>query len=114
MAAKRTSSASRDKRESGKTDPEQISGIGAAAIEGASETSGGTTTDNAAKMAGRILDAIEKLAVMPRRFAAARTRRRLPYELRAIVVRPYKVFYSVEGRAVYVRTIRHGARRPWP
>ena len=70
--------------------------------------------DNAAKMAGRILDAIEKLAEMPRRYAAVRTRRRLPYELRSIVVRPYKVFYSVEGEAVYVRTIRHGARRPWP
>jgi plasmid stabilization system protein ParE len=69
---------------------------------------------NAAKMAGRILDAIEKLAGMPRRYATVRTRRRLPYKLRSIVVRPYKVFYSVEGDAVYVRTIRHGARRPWP
>ena len=69
---------------------------------------------NAAKMAGRILDAVEKLADMPRRYGAVRTRRRLPYELRAIVVRPYKVYYSVEGDAVYVRTIRHGARRPWP
>lgn len=70
--------------------------------------------DNAAKVAGRILDAIEKLALMPRRYAAVRTRRRLSYELRSIVVRPYKVFYSVEGQAVYVRTIRHSARRPWP
>jgi plasmid stabilization system protein ParE len=65
-------------------------------------------------MIARILDAIEELAVAPRRYAVVRTRRRLPYELRATIVRPYKVFYSVEGQAVHVRTIRHGARRPWP
>ena len=70
--------------------------------------------DNAARMIERILDAIEALAESPRRFATVRTRRKLPYELRTTIARPYKVFYSVEGEAVYVRTIRHGARRPWP
>ena len=48
MATKRTS---RDKRKSGKTDPEKISGISAAAIEGASESSGEGSTKNAEKMA---------------------------------------------------------------
>ena len=48
MATKRTS---RDKRKSGKTDPEKISGISAAAIEGASESSGEGSTENAEKMA---------------------------------------------------------------
>jgi hypothetical protein len=48
MATKRTS---RDKRKSGKTDPEQVSGISAAAIEGASESSGEGSTDNAEEMA---------------------------------------------------------------
>jgi hypothetical protein len=48
MATKRTS---RSKRKSGKTDPEQISGISAAAIEGASESSGEGSTENAEKMA---------------------------------------------------------------
>jgi plasmid stabilization system protein ParE len=72
------------------------------------------SSDNAAGMAARILDAIEGLATMPGRFAPARTRRRLDYDLRVVVVRPYKVFYSIEGQAVYIRTIRHGARRPWP
>jgi hypothetical protein len=50
MATKRTT---RDNRKSGKTrktDPEQISGISAAAIEGASE-SAATTSENAEKMA---------------------------------------------------------------
>jgi len=54
------------------------------------------------------------LADLPRRFPQVRTRRRLPYELRALVIRPYKVFYSIEGQGVYVRTIRHTARRPLP
>ena len=51
MATKRTSRASGDKRKSGKTDPQQVSGISAAAIEGASESSGETKTGNAEKMA---------------------------------------------------------------
>ena len=65
-------------------------------------------------MAERLVNAIESLAEMPLRFPVVRSRRKLPYQLRKVVVRPYKVFYSVEGQAVYVRSIRHGARRPWP
>ena len=70
--------------------------------------------DNAARMAERILDAVERLSDLPQRFAVVRTKRKLPYELRKVVVRPYKILYSIEGTVVYVRTIRHGARRPWP
>jgi plasmid stabilization system protein ParE len=70
--------------------------------------------DNAARVAERILDLIDSLADMPQRFALVRTRRRLPYELRKVVVWPYKMFYSIEGTVVSVRTIRHGSRRPWP
>ena len=69
---------------------------------------------NAARMAERILDTIDSLSELPHRFPVVRTRRKLPYELRRVVVRPYKIFYSVEVQTVYIRTIRHGARRPFP
>jgi plasmid stabilization system protein ParE len=70
--------------------------------------------DNAARMIERILDAAHSLEDMPQRHAVIRTRRRLGYEARAVVVGPYRMIYSVDGTAVYVRTVRHGARRPWP
>lgn len=69
---------------------------------------------NAARVAGRILDVVDGLEELPQRFPVVRSRRKLPYELRKVVVWPYKVFYSIEGQLVYVRTIRHGARRLWP
>jgi hypothetical protein len=50
MATKRNTSGKRKAGRSGKTDPEQVSGISAAAIEGASQASD-ETSDNAEKMA---------------------------------------------------------------
>ena len=70
--------------------------------------------DNAARTVQRILDAVAGPGDMPQRYPLVRTRRNFPYQLRKVVVRPYKVFYSIEGDAVHVRTIRHGSRRPWP
>src|SRR5687767_7695814 len=62
-------------------------------LQGIYEWIAADSADQAARMAGRILDAIDSLTDMPHRFAAVRTRRKLPYQLRKVVVRPYKVFY---------------------
>jgi plasmid stabilization system protein ParE len=72
--------------------------------------------ESAARMVERLLQAIDSREEMPRRFAPVPTRRKPPYEPRAVVVRPYRVLYSieVEGSAAHVRATRHGARCPWP
>lgn len=89
--------------------PEALDDLGAIHAHIAADSA-----DNAARMAERILDMVESLTDFPQRFAVVRTRRTLPYELRKAVVWPYKVFYTIEGTVVYVRTIRHGSRLPWP
>lgn len=72
------------------------------------------SAENAARMIERLLEAAYSLDDMPRRHAVIRSRRKLGFEPRAAVVRPYRVIYSIEGGAVHIRAIRHGARRPWP
>jgi plasmid stabilization system protein ParE len=69
--------------------------------------------DNAARMVGRILDAIDRLKSLPHRAIARRQSRKVPHPVRSLPVRPYMVFFRVLGeeRVIRVLTIRHGARR---
>src|SRR5690349_16015930 len=69
--------------------------------------------DNAAKMVGRILAAIEKLEVFPNRTIVEHQSGRIKHPVRSLTVKPYIVYFRVlEGqRAVIVHSVRHGARR---
>ena len=60
----------------------------------------------AARVAGRILQAINRLGQMPRWGRESQLRRR-----RELVVDQYVVVYSIRRGEVVVETITHGARR---
>jgi plasmid stabilization system protein ParE len=68
---------------------------------------------NAARMIGRILDAIDDLAFMPKRFRVAGTSRKHGSLIHARVVRPYIIYYRVDDspKYVFIMEIRHGARQ---
>jgi plasmid stabilization system protein ParE len=68
---------------------------------------------NAAKLVGRLLDAIESLATFPHRTVAEHRSGKLRYPVRSLPVRPYVVYFRVidEEQAVRVLSVRHGARR---
>jgi plasmid stabilization system protein ParE len=67
---------------------------------------------NAAVMSGKILDAIDGLGFMPRRFKVAGTSRKHRSPVHAVTVRPFIVYYRVEDSpaAVFILHVRHGAR----
>lgn len=69
---------------------------------------------NAAAMKERILDAVDRLYLMPSRFKVVGMSRKSGAPVHARVVRPYIIYYRVDERqqTVYVFSIRHGARRP--
>lgn len=58
----------------------------------------------------RILDRIATLERLPRRHPIVRDATSLGESVRAVVVAPYKVYYTVAGNMVYVLHVRHGAR----
>ena len=68
---------------------------------------------NAATVAETILDAIDLLAFMPRRFRQVGRSRKHGSPIHAMVVHPFMVYYRAEDTpaAVYVLHIRHGKRR---
>jgi len=67
---------------------------------------------NAARMVRRILDGIDDLAFMPKRFRIAGRSRKLGNVIHARVVRPYIVYYRVDDspKYVFITEVRHGAR----
>lgn len=68
---------------------------------------------NAPVVAEKILDAIDSLAVMPRRFKQVGGSRKRGSAIHAMVVRPFIVYYRAEDQpaAVHVLHVRHGHRR---
>jgi toxin ParE1/3/4 len=70
--------------------------------------------NNAAKMAARLVKAIESLEVFPHRFNLARTPADLGHPIHSMPVRPYLVRYLINksNMVVTIVSIRHGARRP--
>jgi toxin ParE1/3/4 len=71
----------------------------------------GDRPDAAKELAGRLLDAIDSLAVQPDRGAVPRDGRLRARGYRFLVVRPYLVFYRVGARAVRVYRVLHGRRQ---
>jgi|ERR1700722_1942334 len=71
------------------------------------------SAQNARRVADRILAAVDGLEFMPSRFKIAGKSRATGASVHAMVVRPYIVYYRVEEAlaAVFIVTIRHGARR---
>jgi plasmid stabilization system protein ParE len=67
---------------------------------------------NAAAMIDRILARIRGLSSLPKMCEYARENGMFPEELRQLVVGPYRVIFTLQGREVHVLRIRHGARRP--
>lgn len=69
--------------------------------------------DNAAKMVGRILDAIESLETFPHRNVVERQSKKIKQPVRSLLVKPYIIYFRVldEQVAVTVLSVRHGARR---
>ena len=62
----------------------------------------------AARFTGRIIAAVEKLAVLP---LSQRIRPELGPEFRAVRVGQYMIFYRVEQSTVAIVRVLHGARR---
>ena len=68
---------------------------------------------NAAKMIRTLLDAIDGLDILPRRFDVPRSGPVRGRQIRSMPVRPYLVRYRIDERERIVRIlrIRHGARK---
>ena len=67
--------------------------------------------ENAARFLEKLLASFDKLEESPERFAVAPENDLVPYTLRQYVLKPYRILYRVEGRAVLILHVRHGARR---
>jgi plasmid stabilization system protein ParE len=62
-------------------------------------------------------DAIESLAIMPRRCALAPENATFPFEVRQLLYgrKPhvYRILFTIVDEVVFVLHIRHGRRAPW-
>ncbi len=69
---------------------------------------------NAAKVVGRILDAIGTLETFPHRNIVESKSRKIKDPVRSLPVKPYIIYFRVLDRqqAVHILTVRHAARRP--
>lgn len=67
---------------------------------------------NAAIVLSGILDAIDSLQYLPRRYRVYHGRQRLSEAVRRMPVPPYLIYYRIEERrqAVEIVRVRHGAR----
>jgi plasmid stabilization system protein ParE len=74
---------------------------------------GKTSAEGAARMATRIVDAIDSLAFMPNRFKRVVKSRKRGSHIQSFVVRPYVIYYRVNEQppAAFILRIVHGARR---
>jgi len=61
-------------------------------------------------MIDRILSSIERLALFPFSGAPVRDKLGAEKDYRMLVVKPYLVFYRVEGNNVYINRVLHGKR----
>jgi plasmid stabilization system protein ParE len=68
---------------------------------------------NARKVAGRLIAAVDSLEILPRRHKVHSSSRDRSRVVRSMSVRPYIVYYRVlePQKAVEVLTIWHGSRR---
>jgi toxin ParE1/3/4 len=82
-------------------------------LEGIFEYISRDSPQNAAKMIRTLLDAIDSLDILPRRFDVPRTGSVRGRQVRSMPVRPYLVRYRIDERERKVRIlrVRHGARQ---
>jgi plasmid stabilization system protein ParE len=68
---------------------------------------------NARSILSELIDAIDSLQHLPRRYRAVQGRRRPSKAVRRMPVPPYLIYYRIEERkqSVEIITVRHGARR---
>ena len=68
---------------------------------------------NAATVLSSLVDAIDSLQYLPRRYPIYQGRRRPSDAVRRMPVPPYLIYYRIDERrqAVEIVTVRHGARR---
>ncbi len=66
------------------------------------------------RTARRLLDAIESLNLLPKRFRVVKSSTEVKGDVHSMPVRPYAIRYRVDDTAktVDIISIRHGARRP--
>ena len=83
-------------------------------LEGIADYIRQDSPQNAAAVAERILKAIDSLAMMANRGRQVGRSRRRGSPIRAMIVRPFIVYYRIdeEPAAVYVLNRRHGSRCP--
>jgi addiction module RelE/StbE family toxin len=82
-------------------------------LEGIFEYINRDSPQNAAKMIRTLLDAIDSLDILPRRFDVPRTGAVRGRQVRSMPVQPYLVRYRIDERERIVRIlrVRHGARQ---
>jgi toxin ParE1/3/4 len=68
---------------------------------------------NAAGMVARLLDAMDSLVLLPRRYPVVTSPRQPKHETRLMPVRPYLVYYRIveADKVILIAEVRHGARR---
>ena len=66
--------------------------------------------ENAARFLEKLLASFDSIEASPQAFGRAIEDELVPYTLHQYVVKPYRVLYRVEGRAVQILHVRHGAR----
>lgn len=68
---------------------------------------------HAARLADRLITAIDSLDAMPRRFVVHSHRKRPELIVHAMPVRPFIVYYRIEEKAktVVILAVRHGSRQ---
>lgn len=66
---------------------------------------------HAERVVDLILNQINSLEVMPHRFVQVGVSKRRDTPVHRLVVDPYLIYYRIEADAVYVLTVRHGARK---
>lgn len=67
---------------------------------------------NAERFLHRLLGEFDVLETLPDSFRTAPENDAVPYTLRQLIVKPYRILYRVTGRRVEILHIRHAARRP--
>jgi plasmid stabilization system protein ParE len=67
--------------------------------------------ENAARFLEKLLHSFDRLERSPTSFGKAPEDAFVSYTLHQYVVKPYRILYRVEGRAIQILHIRHGGRR---
>jgi plasmid stabilization system protein ParE len=82
-------------------------------LQGISRYVRGNSPQNAPILAKRVVEAIDSLGSMPKRFRFVGMTRKRKSPVHAMSVPPYIIYYRIEERqqAVRVLSIRHGAQR---